>query len=245
MVCKMPYTPRLDALLDNAAVSWSSETVFPPATIPAHASLLTGLDVEAHGVNHNNYSLDKIEVPTFLSILADAGYSTAMIVGKEKMDQFHIHEDTYYEFPRLGDGSVVHAGITRLDAGDTVLFLHFPNPDFFGHSTGWMSESYINELYSTDYQLGRLLNALEERDILESTLLIITADHGGHDQEHGSNIPEDMLIPMIITGFGVEAVELEDSRITQVAATVLSALDVPVPETMDEAIGYSSDENSR
>ena len=236
------YMPHLDALLINAAYSWTAETVFPPATIPAHASMLTGLPVEEHGITHNDYSEELIEHPTFLSLAAEMGFPTAMIVGKEKFVQFHTNEQIYYEFAQLGDGSVVDAGIERLDEGDTVLFLHFPNPDFFGHSTNWMSETYINELYSTDYQMGRFLDALAERDILDSSLFIITSDHGGHDDEHGSNIPEDMLIPMIIFGYGVDTMTLENIRLTQVASTVLSALDIPIPETMDEPIIYTVDD---
>jgi len=236
---RQAYTPNLDNLLENAAYSWEAETVLPSATIPAHASMLTGLDVDEHGVDHNNYSTELIAYPTFISLAADAGFSTAMIVGKEKFDQFNIHDETYYEFARVGDGSVIDVAIFRLDAGDRVLFLNLPNPDFFGHSTGWMSETYINELWSTDYQIGRLLDALDERGILETTLLIITSDHGGHDMEHGSAIPEDVLIPMIIAGYGVDAMELEgDINVTQVAATVLTALELPVPEDMTEPIVY-------
>ena len=134
--------------------------------------------------------------------------------------------------------------LDRLDAGDTVLFLHFPNPDFFGHRNAWMSETYINELYSTDHQIGRLLDALEERDILESTLLIITADHGGHDKVHGSDLPEDMLIPMIVAGYGVDAMEFDDDvYITQVAATVLTALQIAIPDNMDDPIVYHFEES--
>jgi phosphopentomutase len=194
------------------------------------------LSVEEHGVDENNYNTETLDLPTFLSIASEAGIPSAMIVGKNKLDQFHYPDSVYYEFATSGDSSVVDAAIQRLILGDRLLFVHLPNPDYFGHSTGWMSESYLYELGNTDRQIGRLLTALDELGVLETSLIIITADHGGHEQEHGY-LPEDQTIPLILAGYGVQAgTILEDSEISQVAATVLWALDLPVPADMDEAL---------
>ena len=134
---------------------------------------------------------------------------------------------------RQGDRSVVDEVLELLEADYQVLFVQFPNPDYFGHLTGWMSETYINELYSTDYQIGRILEILDSLGIRDETLLIITADHGGHDDLHGANIPEDMTIPWIMNGPNVPAgTQLSDVQITQTAATVLAAFDIPIPPAM-------------
>jgi len=84
-----------------------------------------------------------------------------------------------------------------------VIFAHFPNPDYFGHLTGWMSEIYLNQLRLTDSQVGRLLDTLDARGLTDKMLIILTADHGGHGFGHGDDIPEDRLIPWIIAGPGV------------------------------------------
>ncbi len=34
--------------------------------------------------------------------------------------------------------------------------------------------------------------------------MIITSDHGGHDRLHGTDMPEDMNIPIIIYGSALE-----------------------------------------
>ena len=56
---------------------------------------------------------------------------------------------------------------------------------------------------------------------------IITADHGGHDRTHGTDMPEDMLIPVIIKGkdFDPEKV-LENVNIMDIAPTVANLLGV-------------------
>ena len=82
-------TPNLQRLANEGAVDWQAQTIYPPATIPAHASLLTGLTPEEHRVDWNSYSTEVLAIPTFLTLTYDAGYATAMVVGKEKFDQFH------------------------------------------------------------------------------------------------------------------------------------------------------------
>ena len=56
--------------------------------------------------------------------------------------------------------------------------------------------------------------------------MIITADHGGHGRMHGENIPDDMTIPIIITGKGFDsAVKLDNANIIDIAPTITKLLD--------------------
>src|SRR5689334_10997834 len=73
--------PILQGLAANGAVDWEAQTVLPSATVPAHASLFTGLSVEEHGVDENSYNTEKLNLPSFLSIASEAGIPSAMIVG--------------------------------------------------------------------------------------------------------------------------------------------------------------------
>ncbi|MDX1994105.1 MAG: alkaline phosphatase family protein [bacterium] len=229
----MAETPNLQALAARGAYTWTASTTFPPVTIPAHSSILTGLDTSEQGVTWNEYRAEPIDTPTFLSLAADVGYTTAMVVGKEKFEQFRQRDSMQYVFARQGDRSVVDQAVAWIEGGVEVMFVHFPNPDYFGHSTGWMSDTYLEMLYTTDQQIGRIIEALEAEGVFEDTLLIITADHGGHELVHGSDIPEDMLVPFLITGPGVEAgLELRQAVTnTDAAMTVLWALGLPLPES--------------
>lgn len=228
-------TPILQDLAQTGAVDWEAQTVNPPVTVPAHTSLLTGLNPTEHEILHNDYSTERIVDPTFISIAQEAGYRTAIVAGKEKFIQFHQDDDTYYEFVRTGDPGVADKTIELLEEGYEVLFVHMPNTDFFGHLIGWMSDAYIYELRNTDANIGRIVDSLDDLNIRETTLIIITADHGGHDQEHGLTIPEDMTIPLILNGAGIESnTLLADANITQIASTVLLALHLEPTEAMHE-----------
>ncbi len=228
-------TPYIDSLVERGAVDWEAQTIFPPSTMPAHTSMLTGLNVEKHGIDWNEYRSTPIAVPTILLLAEEAGFPTAMVVGKEKLQQFHQSEAIDFTFARIGDRSVVDRALELLDEGYEVLFVHFPNPDFFGHSTGWMSGIYLYELGNTDRQIGRILDKLDELGITDETLLIITADHGGSGISHGLNIPENRTIPWIMAGPGVEpgTVLTEAVYTTDTAATILWALGLPLPEDLD------------
>jgi arylsulfatase A-like enzyme len=230
-------TPHIQALAQRGAVDWTAQTIFPPATLPAHASMLTGLEVEQHGLSDNDsvYPCPVLETPTFLTLAHNAGYKVAMVAGKQQFCRFHQIETVDYSFAREGDRSVVDQVIKLLTDDYQVIFAHFPNPDYIGHSAGWMSDSYLYEFANTDLQIGRLLVALDDLDLTDTTLVILTADHGGHDDVHGADIPEDMTIPWIIAGPGVAAgtnLSAGEVRIVDTAATVLWALDLPLPGEM-------------
>jgi predicted AlkP superfamily pyrophosphatase or phosphodiesterase len=230
---------RILALAASGARTWKARTVLPAVTLPAHTSMLTGLDVPDHGVDYNGIpdpECTPVKPLTFLTLAAQAGFQTAMVVGKEKFCIFRQTPDVAYTFARSGDPSVVNGVIKQLDAGATVIFAHFPNPDYFGHLIGWMSDSYIRQLRVTDQNVGRLLDALDTRGLTGQTLIILTADHGGHDHTHGENIPEDRLIPWIIAGPGVvPGLDLGDGiSIADTAVTVEWALGLPMP---DKALG--------
>lgn len=53
----------------------------------------------------------------------------------------------------------------------------------------------------------------------------ILADHGGHDRMHGTDLPEDMTIPLFILGKDDEAgIEIENANIKDITPTVTKLL---------------------
>jgi N-acetylneuraminic acid mutarotase len=190
--------PVLKALAQRGAYTWQAQTVYPPVTLPSHASMLSGYGPEAHGLNWNDYipSRGPIAVPTIFSLAHDAGLRTVMVVGKEKFAHLNAPGTVdAYVFATRGDQDVADQAIAQAQSGFDLMFAHFPNTDYFGHLAGWMSETQIAQIARTDEAVGRLLAALPGH-----TTVIVSADHGGHGTGHGANIPEDMTIPWIIAG---------------------------------------------
>jgi phosphopentomutase len=74
-------------------------------------------------------------------------------------------------------------------------FVYLGTLDTAGHKYGWMSDGYLAQLEQIDGALGKLLEALPD----DATVLV-QSDHGGHERSHGTNSPEDMTIPWLISG---------------------------------------------
>ncbi len=144
-----------------------------------------------------------------------------------------------YLFATRGDQDVADQAIAQIQSGFGLLFVHFPNNDYFGHLAGWMSKAQIAQLARTDEAVGRLLAALPA-----NTTVILTANHGGHGLLHGANIPEDMTIPWIVAGPGI----LQDHELTSpvnVMDTAAYVFGLSLPpdaegERVHEALGEST-----
>jgi arylsulfatase A-like enzyme len=115
-----------------------------------------------------------------------------------------------------------------------LLFIHFATTDDMGHVYGWLSPEQLSVVFRADEAVGELLSALDARGLRDETLLIFTADHGGHNLTHGTSNPADMTIPWIISGPGIQAGELTTPiHITDTAATAAYALGLSVPAEWD------------
>src|SRR5512137_2098565 len=47
--------PVLNQLAREGACTWDAQTIFPPITLPAHTSMLTGVPMEQHGITWNDW----------------------------------------------------------------------------------------------------------------------------------------------------------------------------------------------
>jgi arylsulfatase A-like enzyme len=120
-----------------------------------------------------------------------------------------------------------------------------------GHSYGWLSPQQLSVLFRADQALKQLLDELDRRGLRAETLIIVTADHGGHASTHGSNSPEDMTIPWIASGPGIQPKPLTSTIHTMdTAATAAFALGLPLPAEWDgvpvyEAFGLPVEKQSQ
>ncbi len=246
----MAPMPTLQGLMKVGAYSLSAQTIFPSSTLPSHASLLTGLCPSAHGVTWNSYLPENgFAKGTGLFNLAHAaGLRTVMIVGKEKLRQVTEPASTdVFLWVNDLDPIIAKRAAQLIPDGFSLLFVHFPDPDLDGHNYGWMSYPQLFTLRRTDQALQTLLTALDKADMRASTLIIVTADHGGHNTSHGFDIPLDMTIPWVIVGPGVQPKALTSPiNTTDTAATAAWALGLPLPpewagRPVLEAFGFPDD----
>jgi predicted AlkP superfamily pyrophosphatase or phosphodiesterase len=234
-----PQTPAHLAVIAQGASARIAQTIPESDTLPSHASMLSGVGVAAHGVWWNSWQPHRglIHVPTIFSVAHEHGLTTAMFVGKPKLRHVELPGTVdHFERPSyLCGGVAAHAAAYFVENKPDLMFVHFSDPDEAGHAKGWMSPEYLKAVRASDHCLGTFFSALDASGLGASTLVIITADHGGHGKKHsGGRSDNDLDIPWIVRGPGIVPGTTLDVPIMTLdtAATTLSALRLPRPAHM-------------
>ena len=182
-------------------------TIRESDTLPSHAAMLSGVGAEAHGLWWNSYQPQRgfIHVPTVFSVAHANGLSTAMIVGKPKLRHIAMPGTVdHFERPSYLCGGVAkRAGAYFTAAKPDLMFVHFSDPDEYGHSHGWMSPEYLQgRRQQRQVPRDAARRRSTHRTSRRTTVVIVTADHGGHGKHHSGKAatPVDRRHPWIMRG---------------------------------------------
>jgi predicted AlkP superfamily pyrophosphatase or phosphodiesterase len=82
------------------------------------------------------------------------------------------------------------------------LFVYLGSLDETGHAKGFCSSEYLDRLGKLDDLTIEILSHLEKENILDSTYIILTTDHGANHMTHTHGNPNDdnLNIPWMIVG---------------------------------------------
>lgn len=205
-------TPVLDRLAAEG-VRCSNAIASAPITMPSHSSIFTGLFPPAHGVRDNGaYALGEDAV-TLAERLRSVGYTTHAFVSaivlnrRYNLDQgFESYDDDLWaeddpklfmirerQAPKTTDRFLKWFGDwDQKRAKPFFAWIHYFDPHQpyrpyrpFAPDTALAASPYDAEIAGVDGQIGRIVESLRGRGVLDDTLLIITADHGESLGEHG------------------------------------------------------------
>lgn len=205
--------PVLRALMARGSFTMWAVTTDLAVTLPSHVSMLTGVPPPAHGItyNHDTRPGEPAEPawPTLFELAKRAGLRTAMSAGKGKFSLFAEPGALDRAFvPARGASAtdeVVADSAARWLAAvrPNLMFVHLPGLDAAGHANAWGSAAQVAAAAHTDRALGRVLQALARAGMDDSTLVLVSADHGGAGTTHGGLDPRSRTIPWIAAGPGV------------------------------------------
>lgn len=229
-------TPNIKALAMRGSATLAAQTITPSNTLPSHVSMLTGVNPATHKITWDDYLPDKgkLAVATVFNWVKLAGKRTALVAGKDK---FLTFKDTgaidSFVITMRGDDDVANQAILQLDGGFDLVFVHFPDVDLMGHDKKWMSAQYMQRVQNVDTALGRLLNAVPS-----NMTVILTADHGGSDNGHGTTVAMHMTIPWIIAGPGIKSANQLSVRVntTDTAVTAAYLLGLRIADSVNGRI---------
>jgi arylsulfatase A-like enzyme/Tfp pilus assembly protein PilF len=229
-------------------------------TLPSHVNILLGTTPLSHGVHDNfNFIVQKGAL-TLAEHLKKFGFVTGAVIGAYPLDSrfgldqgFDLYDDDYeregtHKFA-AGERSakaVVDKSIAWIDNHGSPWFLwahifdpHDPYDPPEPFRTQFKDRLYDGEVAYADHELGRLIDHLAEKDLLEKTVVVLTGDHGESLGEHGEKTHgylaynTTLWIPLIIHVPG-----LSKGRCPQNVAhidifpTVCDALEIEKPSSL-------------
>lgn len=238
----------LTRMIGEGSASLRASTILPSKTLPSHTSMLTGTEPEEHGVYWNSEQMDEhghVATPTIFAAAKTAGLQTAAFFSKAKFEHLaspgtidHAHFPGGFFKKDLAAKTTDAVEAYLMKERPNLLFVHLGDPDFAGHALGWMSWGYGRAVQAADREIGAILASADRAFGAGQYTVIVTADHGGHGRDHGSDDPRDVLIPWIAWGKGVTPNQtLPDGiRTVDTAATALAFLGVQTPVLAGRAV---------
>ena len=228
-------TPNLDKIMAGGAVTYDCLTSNPTISAQCWGSMLHGVTPEFHRLT--NGILGSQEFPP------DSVFPSVFRIIRENMPDADLA--SFCNWNPINLGIIENGlGVTKATANDaaltdmicnyltdhdpTLLFIQFDEVDGAGHRNGYGTKGHLKQLETTDGYIGRIHETLEKRGLLDSTLFIVTADHGGTNDggkgSHGGLSDAEKYVMFAAKGPSVEPGIIKDMEVRDVPAIVLYAL---------------------
>lgn len=254
-------TPNLDALAREGVTF--VEAVSPvPLTLPAHATILSGLEPTHHGVHDNGTYVFPDDPPTLPTALKAQGWATGAFVGAFVLDRrfglargFDEYDD---RIGRRRTGSSVLESERPCDAvadaaakwigaqqGPFLAWVHFYDPHApyeppAPHRDEHPGRPYDGEVAYADACLGRVVTAARAR-AGDRLLVAAIGDHGEGLGDHGERThgffvyQSTLRVPFVLAGPGVPRGEKRPgpARAADLLPTLLARAGIAPPSGLD------------
>lgn len=247
-------TPAIDSLAKQSVLF---ETVISqvPLTLPSHCTILTGLYPNQHGVRNNESFVLKPSFVTLAELFRKQNYSTGAVVGSFSLDSvFGIDQGFQFYEDEIGKGhdaetnrhaerraeAVWKIGRSWLEKQQSpwFCFLHFFDPHTAYAAPKPHPQTYDGEIEYTDRVIGEILTFLQERNLLQNTIVVLLSDHGESLGEHGEMTHGVFLydatlkVPLMISAPGFNPKRIANQvRLADVASTITELASIPASLT--------------
>ena len=225
-------------VLANSVYTMNAQTVMPSVTLCCHMSLFYSMIPEHHGTQGNTYMPPSRQLLSLFDVLAIAKKDVASFYSWGQLRDLCHPASLNYSLLIKGathgwenaNNRLTDAAIGYMTENNTdFAFLYLGYPDEAGHAHGWMSEEYMYAMENSWQNIERIIEALPK-----DYAVIITADHGGHDHTHGTEMPEDMTIPLVFAGAERERIgNLENVNIIDIAPTIAALAGMELDENWE------------
>ena len=243
-------TPLFDRIFADGAVTFSALASNPTISAECWGSMLLGVGPEVHKLTNDIVS--RVPYPV------DSPFPSLFRRIREKMPDAEL--GSYCDWNPITAGIVEgNQSVSNATARDselmpvicdyirekkpTFLFTQLDSVDGAGHHNGYGTPAHLQRIHEVDELIGDAYAAAQQAGILEDTLFMVIADHGGTPfngtgASHGGWSDAEKLVTFAAAGKTVRNIEIEEMNIRDLAAIVLYALGIDSP-SFDEQ-GWTS-----
>jgi predicted AlkP superfamily pyrophosphatase or phosphodiesterase len=191
------YTPNLKGFKE-ASKSFTINTVNPPITPAAHASIVSCQPPEINKIT--GYGADFSGMPYLFAWSEKNNLHACSIYAKSSLGFLNKSYLFYYAPPNLQDADKLLAEKAKeyAETGCDIIIISLPETDLIGHMHGPLSEQIKERLGALDMYWSGLINYFR----LKNIRIIVTSDHGmcqeGPGGTHNTTKDCALKIPLII-----------------------------------------------
>ena len=244
--CKETSCPFIEKTMDSGSYTYTGISESPTISAQNWGSMLMGVSPAVHKLTNDIIETktisSNVKYPSIFTYIRKqmpsaqlacfCGYNSIYngIVDQSQQVQNYTGEDNQV---------CEEAQSYILENAPTFMFIQFESVDRSGHEYGYGSAEYLNKISIVDSYISKIYNACIKEEIIDSTLFMVVADHGGINKNHGGNSKQEKEVFFGAVGETVEKdTVVLNYRNRDVAANVLYALGLESPKY--SIYGFSS-----
>ena len=234
-------TPHFDRIFAEGAITYGALASNPSISAECWGSMLLGVGPEVHKLT--NSIVDSTPYPV------DSAFPSLFRRIRENIPEAEL--GSYCDWNPITFGIVENnLGVSHDTAPDTqltpvicnyirekkptFLFVQMDSVDGAGHRHGYGTPEHLKRIHEVDELVNDIHSAAADAGIIDDTLFIVIADHGGTNPgdgtgSHGGWTDEEKYVTFAAAGKGVNAVRIDEMNIRDLAAIVLYAFGIDIP----------------
>ncbi|MBQ6265739.1 MAG: alkaline phosphatase family protein [Clostridia bacterium] len=241
---KDAFTPHMDKIFKSGAEAFYAVSLSPTISAQNWGAMLLGAQPEVHGLTNSIVGQEEYtntDLPSFFKTVRDA-FPDAFLCSCCNWNPINhgIIEHSLDVEMHTADNDeklteIIEECVSRKPR---LLFIQFDDVDGAGHHYGYGTKGHLDSITAADGCVGRVYDAYKKAEIIEDTLFIVVADHGGYDHGHGGYTDGEKYVYLALAGKTVLNADIPYAQTKDISAIVLHAFGLDVPQY--DIFGYSS-----
>lgn len=212
--------PNVKKLMSEGSYTLKKRSVLPSSSAVNWASMFMGAGPELHGYTEWGSQVPELPsrvldedgiFPTVFGLLrraepkAEIGCICEWDGIRYVVDTLALNYDKHVaEASKEPEATARYAAEYIKQSKPNLVAVIFDNPDHVGHADGHDTPAYYDVLKQLDGYVGQIVQAVKDAGMLDETVFIVTADHGGINKGHGGKTMQEMETPFIISGKNIK-----------------------------------------